>query len=650
MSDKNDNNYEVKQIYIKTASYNLLMLTIPEGEINDKLAYFSREKGLITKSLYDDFLIATCIANINQFLQHLNQKDTSLTKLNKIRAEMVREILKLNEKLDPKNVIINKNHILKLEGKKRSENDILLTENEFWNKDIYKESEESAAKEIKKGKKTKKKLDDSKIKNLRDLPYTPVQKFWKRIGAYITIRQFEEDVADTILSGREFNTRTAFEQYVVSVCIEEVEDLYVRLDRLGLPQRVSPPILVHELYELCKALNPFLDFNVYKDNFFEGNENISDDPFAAFHKAAEAGAEEDPFSKKKKVKLFKHIRKDTLLNLGDKMKERIIGQDESVDGLVDAIQRASIGLKDPDQPIGSFIFTGPTGSGKSFSAKILAEELVGDRNSLVILDSSEYSADHEYAKLIGSPMGYVGHEQGGHLTNAIRKQPFSVILFDEIEKASDKVHQLLLQIMDEARLTDGKGHRVSFKDTIIIMTSNLGVRETEKIGKTIGFGNVSELTPEKREKAIKDALKKKFKPEFLNRITGMINFGTLTKENYMEIIRLELDKLKLNLKLNRTIYANLRLDFDESLHEYIYEKGIDEKYGARPLKRAIEKEISNPIAKRLLKENINENSKIRLYLERGDLKMDIKEIKTDHVEIDNPPFYMTAEAVDEKNE
>jgi len=642
--------YEVKQVYIKTALYSLLILRIPENEINDKLTYLSREKGLITKSLYNDFLIATCIANINQFLEHLNQKHTNLEKLNEIRGEVVKEILEVNKSLEPKDLIINKNHVLKIKGKRINKNDMLLTKNEFWDKDIYKDSEKAEKKAEKKAGQPEK-LDKSKVKNLKDIPYTSIQKFWKRIGTYVVIKQFEDDAAEDILTGRTFNTRSAFEQYVVTVCIEEMEDLYVRLDKLGLPQRVAPPILVHELYELCRASNPTLDFDVYKDNFKPESEEEDDlDPFAAFHKTAEAGAGEDAFTRKKKIKLFRHLKKPMLLNLGSRIKERVVGQDEAINDLVDAIQRASVGLKDPDQPIGSFVFTGPTGCGKTLSAKILAEELIGDKRGLVIIDCSEYTADHEYAKLIGSPVGYIGHEQGGYLTNAIKKQPFSIILFDEIEKASEKVHQLLLQIMDEARLTDGKGHHVLFRDTIILMTSNLGVKELRSVGKTIGFGDVSVLTPEKREKAIKEALKKKFKPEFLNRITGMINFGMLTKENYMEIIKLELEKLRLNLKLNRTDYSRLELGFDESLYEYVYEKGIDEKYGARPLKRAIEKEISTPLARKLLKENIGEGSSIRLYLENDKLKMDVKEIKPDDIEIDEPPFYLTAGVVDKENE
>jgi len=633
MSD--DNKYDVEQTYLESAAYNLLILKIPVSEIDDKLTYLSREKGLIAKSLYDDFLIATCIANINPFLQHLNQKGTDLPKLNEIRSEVIEKILKVNKKLDPKNLILNKNHVVKLKkGKVNNKEEILLINNEFWNKDIYKESEENEKAEAK--------LDKSKIKNIKDLKYTTAQKFWKRIQQYITVKQFSEDDVDSLLSERSFDTRSAFEQYIITICIDEIEDLFHKLDKLGLPQRVDALKLIHELYELCNACNPFLDFDIYKDSI-SNNEDDVVDPFTSFHKTAEAGSEENVLNKKKKARLFRHVEKSSLLDLENKIKTRVIGQDEAVHDLVDAIQRSSVGLKEPEQPIGSFVFTGYTGCGKTYTAKILAEELIGSPKGIVTIDCSEYTADHEYAKLIGAPSGYIGHEQGGYLTNAVKKNPFSVVLFDEIEKASEKVHQLLLQIMEEARLTDGKGHHVSFRDTILIMTSNIGVEEVESISKTIGFGNVREVTSEKQGGAIKQALKKKFKPEFLNRITSIINFNGLTKENYLNIIRLELDKLRKNLKLNNTGYSSLRLRFDESLHNFIYDKGVDEKFGARPLKRTIEREISTPLARKLLNEDVSEYSKVNIYVEDNELKIDIEQ----NSKVTDPPFYMMAGNKDE---
>lgn len=630
-------NYKAIKIYLETAQYNLLIFQIPEDELDDKLTYFTREKGLIAKSLYHDFLIATFVSNINQFLQHLQQKGTDKEQFNDIRSEVVDKILEINPKLIPSNLIINTNHVLKLKSDPKKDNERLLIKNDFWKKDTYKDGEISLDKS------GTKKLDKSAIKNVKDLEFILVQKFWRRIGQYVNIKQFEPGSELVILANRNFGARTSFEQYVITICVEEIEDLFMRLDKIGLPNRVPSPILIHELYEICRKANPFLDFDVYKDTVGEDipDELENVDPFEAFQTAAQNNPDEvlSDALKKKKIKLFRDVDKQRLLNLGPNMKKKIMGQDKPIDDLVDAIQRASVGLKDPEQPIGSFIFTGFTGVGKTYSAKILAEELIGSRHGIVIVDCSEYAADHEYAKLIGSPSGYIGHENGGYLTNAVKKNPFSVILFDEVEKANDRVHQLMLQIMDEARLTDGRGQQVSFRDTIVIMTSNLGVKEIQSVTKTIGFGDAAKLTKDKRVNAIKAALKKKFKPEFLNRVTCMVDFDILTKKDYMKIIKLELEKLKRNLKLNRTEYSKLDVTFDKTLHSHIYTTGIDEKFGARPLKRAIEKEVSTPLAKKLLKDNVDcSNTKVTVSAKNG--KVVIAVVYS--AEVDTPPFYMSA--------
>ena len=637
-------NYEVVQVYLETVSYNLLIFQIPEKEINDKLTYFTREKGLIPKSLYHDFLIATFVSNITPFLQHLQQKGTNRDQLNQIRAEVVDKILEINPKLIPSGLVINTNSVLKLkEGRKKS-NEKLLTENDFWKKDVYKDKTESPF--IEGG---EERLDKSAIKNVKDLSYIIIQRFWRRIGQYINIKQFEPGSELVILANRSFAARTSFEQYVITICVEEIEDLFMRLNKIGLPNRVSAPILIHELYEICRKANPFLDFDVYKDTIGTDSPEDDDgeydadavDPFDSAQSASQNNPT-DGFAgvlKGKKAKLFKDVSKEKLLSLDKSIKKKVIGQNKPIDDLVDAIQRASVGLRDPDQPIGSFIFTGYTGVGKTYAAKILAEELIGNRHGIVTVDCSEYSADHEYAKLIGAPSGYIGHEQGGYLTNAIKKNPFSVVLFDEVEKASEKVHQLLLQIMDEARLTDGRGNQVSFRDTVVIMTSNLGVREVQNVSKTIGFGGASKLTKEKRVNAVKEALKKKFKPEFLNRVTCMVNFDLLTKREYMRIIKLELEKLKRNLKLSRTLYSKLSITFDKTLYNHIYTAGIDEKFGARPLKRAIEREVSTPLAKKLLKEDIDcGNTKVTVSVKKGKVLIDAECL----TKIDDPPFYMNA--------
>lgn len=631
--------YKVNKVNLKSEQYTLYVFTIPQNELNDKLTYFTHKRGMIPKSLYYDFLIATCVSNIQQFLEYLQTKNTDLKTLNSIRMEIIDHILENNPCLQPDNIVVNSNHVVKAKEWTDDDGNLVVEEgnpitgSDFWKKDFYEDGEKMIS-DVQ-----NKRLDLTKVQHIGSLPYTVKQKFWRRLGEYIDIKCFEPGSELVILGQKNFERAASFKQYIVTVCIVEVEDLFVHLDSSGLPNRIPSHKLIHELYEICVSVNPFLSYEVYRDTLSDEElENLDNDQMNPFDGVQRASRNEPgPLASKmqKKTKLFKDVKRETLLSLDKSIKKKVIGQNEPIEQLVDAIQRASVGLKDPEQPIGTFIFTGATGIGKTYTAKILAEELTGNRNSLITIDCSEYSADHEYAKLIGAPSGYIGHENGGYLTNALTKNPFSVVLFDEIEKASDRVHQLMLQIMEEARLTDGKGNTVSFKDAVIIMTSNLGVKETQQITKTIGFGDVAMLDKEKQQKAIKESLKKKFKPEFLNRITTMINFGNLNKRDYKRIIKLELEKLKVNLKLNRTQYSKLNVTFDKSLYEYIYKVGIDENYGARPLKRAIEQHVSTPLARKLLKENIDcDTTSITVSTKKGEVLIETE------CTVDEPPFFM----------
>jgi hypothetical protein len=635
---KDNTKYEVIRVHIESMSFDVMILKLPENELDDRLTYLTRDKGLIEKSKFDDFLIATCITNVNAVVEYLQQTKVTLDQVNAIRLEMVDNIIKVNPLLDPNNMVINKNNVVKI-SKRNNKSLKKLTDNELWMSDIYatptmdnsKLSDIPHVSYDQEDTTKNKKVDTSKIRNLKDISYVPIQKFWKRLGQYVTIKQFSEIDADVITGGREFPTLASYRQYIVTVCVEDIEDLFQKLDQLGLPKRVPSQDLIYELYDLCIISNQFLAPDATKPS-------CESDIFNQQKTATSDKGLPENTENTAKVKLFKQVKKETLLGLSSEMKTKVIGQDQALDTLVEAIQRASVGLKDPDHPLGAFVFAGYSGTGKTHTAKVLAELLTGSGRGLVSVDCSEYSSDHEYSKLIGAPSGYIGYEQGGYLTNAIKKQPFSVVLFDEIEKASDKVHQLLLQVMDEARLTDGKGHPVSFKDTIIIMTSNIGVKEVDAIGKTIGFGDANVITNDKRTQAVESALKNQFKPEFLNRLTSIINFNSLTKENYLQIIKLELEKLKLNLKLSGTEYSQTRLKFDESLLEYIYGKGIDESYGARPLKRYIEQEVSTPLARKLLQEPIPEMSMVFVSIKDGTLSIDV--VKGQDDVPNNPPFYM----------
>lgn len=628
-------NYKVHKAWIKEAEFEILVLEVPKVEIEDKLAYLARDKGNITRSFYEDFVIATCVANINQLLFHIKQQSSLPPSLMQVREEVMKQVLLINPLLEPDNLVINRNSVVKLksiDGIKDDER--LLTENKQWAISYYDEVVDQAEdtpnvpKEAPNDNKNKKGLP-SEMKNIEDLPFEVCKQWWKRINRYVEIKKYDEKDITSILSKRFFHNRSSFQTYIVSVCVVDSEDLFIMLDNMGVPNRVAPPILMHEVYELCKESNPFLTY----ENAQELTDKLEDEDEDEAPKSNKpqtpnrmaSHARQQNTKKKKQKKTFKDVHKEDLLKLADTMKVFVIGQDAAVDQIVEAVQRASVGLKDPVKPIGSFLFAGRTGVGKTLTTKILADELIKDRNNLVTIDCSEYSADHEYAKLIGSPSGYVGHEQGGILTNAILEDPFSVVVFDEIEKASHKVHEIMLQILEEGRLTDGKGQKVSFKDTIIIMTSNIGVSEVDDVKKTIGFGDVGKLTEDKKTKAIDGAIKKKFKPEFLNRIDSIVHFRSLVKADYVRIIDIELYKLNENLRTNDTEFKDLELEFDKKIKAHIFKHGIDEDFGARPLKRCIEKEIATPLAVRLLRGDIDTNATVLVTMKNAKVDFNIIE-------------------------
>lgn len=640
------NSYKVHPVELETADgLEILILTLPENELDDKLTYLSREKGKISRSLYEDFVIAHCVANINQVLAYISQSYSESTNLLDIRAEVMKHILKHNPLLDPSNLVINKNHVVKVKTTKRPRTtEKLLTENSGWDTSYYEDlnklksalTNPDNSKEGNEERKSKIKAKaKDKIRDIEDLESVQKDVWWERIRQYIKIKEFKEEDAADILRKRFFHSPTSFNTFIVSVCVVDFEDLFMLLDNMGIPGRVAPPILMNELYKLCEAVNPFLTYENAQELADKSNEDAPQEGTNGKPLKATTAGPMQHYGKKKKLPKFKDVPKEDLLKLGDNMKVFLIGQDEAIDTLSDAIQRASVGLKDPVRPIGSFMFAGRTGVGKTLATKVLADELVKDKDNLVTIDCSEYSSDHEYAKLIGAPAGYIGHESGGVLTNAMMKNPFAVVVFDEVEKASAKVHELMLQILEEGRLTDGKGQRVSFRDAIVIMTSNVGAKEIEDIGKTIGFGDVNKITDTKKDVALNEALKKKFKPEFLNRLDAIVNFKTLKKADYMRIIDIELFKLNDNLKRNDTDYKNLSLEFDKSVKNYIYKEGINEEYGARPLKRCIEKQVSTPLARKILNDDLKTEAVITIMVKRGKVKFDVEN------KIADAPFYLT---------
>ena len=288
-----------------------------------------------------------------------------------------------------------------------------------------------------------------------------------------------------------------------------------------------------------------------------------------------------------------------LRNLENSLHERVIGQNEAVEAVSKAIRRGRVGLKDPSRPIGSFLFLGPTGVGKTELSKALAESLFGDETSMIRIDMSEYMEPHSVSKLIGSPPGYVGFEEGGQLTEKIRRKPYSVILFDEIEKAHPDVMNMLLQILDDGRLTDSNGRTVNFKNTVIIMTSNIGARIiTDK--KLLGFSQSEESGNEQKEyentkKEVMSELKREFRPEFINRIDEIIVFHKLNDNEISQIIDIMLKEVKTRMKTQK-----YEIEFEPEVKELIASKGIDKSFGARPLKRTIQNLIEDKLAEAIL--------------------------------------------------
>jgi ATP-dependent Clp protease ATP-binding subunit ClpB len=288
--------------------------------------------------------------------------------------------------------------------------------------------------------------------------------------------------------------------------------------------------------------------------------------------------------------------REKLVQMEERIHKRVIGQNQAVAAVSNAVRRARSGLQDPDRPIGSFIFMGPTGVGKTELAKALAAFIFDSEQAMVRIDMSEFMEKHSVARLIGAPPGYVGYEEGGYLTEAVRRRPYSVVLFDEIEKAHPEVFNVLLQILDDGRMTDGHGRTVDFKNTIVIMTSNIGSQWIQE---------KAAISREEMEKRVTEALRAHFKPEFLNRIDETIIFQNLTPEQINEIVAIQIKKLG-----SRLAGRDIKLSLSDAAMSLIAEKGYDPVYGARPLKRVIMQLIENPLSMEILKGDIAEGARL----------------------------------------
>jgi ATP-dependent Clp protease ATP-binding subunit ClpC len=316
--------------------------------------------------------------------------------------------------------------------------------------------------------------------------------------------------------------------------------------------------------------------------------------------------------------------RNNLINLNDNLNSKVIGQGEAVTKITKAIRRNRMGIKDPNKPIGSFIFLGSTGVGKTYLAKQLAKEIFGSEDNMIRVDMSEYQEKHTISRLIGSPPGYVGHDEGGQLTEQVKNKPYSVVLFDEIEKAHKDIFSTLLQLLDDGHITDSLGRKINFKNCLIIMTSNIGVKRLQEFGAGVGFktGKSDAIREEEKREILKKELSKFFAPEFLNRIDDVVIFNSLEKKHIDVITKLEVDKL-----LKRVLEKHYNFTYDQDLIDYISKVGFDETFGARPIKRAIQDKIEDLISEKILMMEIEENKDYVLKVDNDEVIVTSKEEK-----------------------
>ena len=437
------------------------------------------------------------------------------------------------------------------------------------------------------------------LQNLRDryekhhnVRYTDeaLQACVKMTGRYVTDRSFPDKAIDVL---DEAGSRMRIQNYPVP---EEVLRLESLVEELNLKRDDAAE---HENFELaadfrdkCKAVQQELKEakEVWEKTLSESERSLVDEQVVAEVVSTMTGIP---------VQRIGQEENQRLRNMKEALQQKVIGQDEAVATVARAIQRSRVGLKDPQRPIGTFLFVGPTGVGKTYLAKCLAEELFGKTDAIIRIDMSEYMEKHTVSRMVGAPPGYVGYDEGGQLTEQVRRKPYSIVLLDEIEKAHSDVFNLLLQVMDEGRLTDGNGNTIDFRNTVIIMTSNCGTKQIRDFGNGIGFQAGQQTTDNRRQNRdiVKKALEKQFAPEFMNRLDNIVYFDHLSQEDLQRIVDIELRPL-----LDRVKELGHTLEVTPEARELLGKKGYDMQFGARPLKRAIQDLLEDPLCELLMEE------------------------------------------------